>query len=44
MDNAEKIVALYETLQETDCHTTSMSFEEVLSYKGESSKKIMGAV
>lgn len=44
MDNAEKIVALYEALQETDCHTTSMSFEEVLSYKGESSKKIMGAV
>lgn len=44
MDNAEKIEALYEALLGSDCTVTAMSFEEVLSHKGESSKKIMGAV
>ena len=44
MDNAEKIEALYEALLSVDCTATTMSFEEVLSHKGESSKKIMGAV
>lgn len=44
MDNEEKIEALYEELLTTDCTETKMSFEEVLSLKGESSKKIMGAV
>ncbi|NCB54758.1 MAG: hypothetical protein EOM49_07440 [Epsilonproteobacteria bacterium] len=44
MDNAEKIEALYEALLGSDCTATAMSFEEVLSHKGESSKKIMGAV
>lgn len=44
MDNAEKIEALYDALLSSDCSAKAMSFEEVLSYKGESSKKIMGAV
>lgn len=44
LDNKKKIEVLYEGLMEADCSATAMSFEEVLSYKGESSKKIMGAV
>lgn len=44
MDNEEKIEALYEELLTTDCTEKQMSFEEILSLKGESSKKIMGAV
>lgn len=44
MDNAEKIQALYEALLDSDCSAKPMSFEEVLSHRGESSKKIMGAV
>lgn len=44
LDNKTKIEVLYEELLKTDCTTKAMSFEEVLSYKGESSKKIMGAV
>jgi hypothetical protein len=44
MDNAEKIEALYDALLSSDCTVKAMSYEEVLSYKGESSKKIMGAV
>ena len=42
--NKTKIEVLYEGLLKTDCAAKAMSFEEVLSYKGESSKKIMGAV
>ncbi|MBP6325488.1 MAG: hypothetical protein KA328_05900, partial [Sulfurospirillum sp.] len=44
LDNKTKIEVLYEGLLKTDCAAKAMSFEEVLSYKGESSKKIMGAV
>lgn len=44
MDNEEKIEALYDELLTTDCGETKMSYEEILSLKGESSKKIMGAV
>ena len=44
MDNAEKIEALYDALLSSDCTVKAMSYEEILSYKGESSKKIMGAV
>lgn len=44
MNNEEKIEALYEELLTTNCTETQMSFEEILSLKGESSKKIMGAV
>lgn len=44
LDNKKKIEVLYEGLLKTDCSAKAMSYEEVLSYKGESSKKIMGAV
>ncbi len=44
MNNEEKIEALYEELLTTDCAEPAVSFEEILTYKGESSKKIMGAV
>jgi hypothetical protein len=42
--NEEKIELLYEELLSTDCAESVMSFEEILAYKGESSKKVMGAV
>lgn len=44
LDNKKKIEVLYDGLLKTDCAAKMMSYEEVLSYKGESSKKIMGAV
>lgn len=44
LDNKTKIEVLYEGLLGSNCAAKAMSYEEVLSYKGESSKKIMGAV
>lgn len=44
LDNKKKIEVLYEGLLSADCGAKSMNFEEILSHKGESSKKIMGAV
>lgn len=44
LDNKKKIEVLYEGLLKADCTAKAMSFEEILSHKGESSKKIMGAV
>lgn len=44
LDNKKKIDVLYEGLLKADCAAKAMSFEEILSHKGESSKKIMGAV
>ncbi len=44
LDNKKKIDVLYEGLLKADCSAKAMSFEEILSHKGESSKKIMGAV
>jgi hypothetical protein len=44
MSNEEKLEVLYDALMDTDCSETEMTFQEILSLKGESSKKIMGAV
>lgn len=44
MSSEEKIEAIYDELQNTDCKESSKTFEEVLASKGESSKKLMGAV
>lgn len=44
LDNKKKIEVLYHGLLNTNCAAKAMSYEEVLSHKGESSKKIMGAV
>jgi len=44
LSSEDKIEAVYEGLLEVDCAETDMSFEQILNLKGESSKKIMGAV
>jgi hypothetical protein len=44
LSSEDKIEAVYEGLLEVDCAETAMSFEQILNLKGESSKKIMGAV
>jgi hypothetical protein len=40
----EKIEAVYEELVGTDVEETSASYEEMLTFVGESSKQLMGAV
>ena len=44
MDSEEKIEAIYDELVTTDCKEDSKTFEEILTLKGESAKKLMGAV
>jgi hypothetical protein len=44
MSSEEKIEAIYDELLNTDCKESSKTFEEILALKGESSKKLMGAV
>lgn len=44
MSSEEKIEAIYDELLTTDCKEELRTFEEMLALKGESSKKLMGAV